>query len=193
MTVVFLTILLFLIAMYLNKFVKKYFVILTIIFTILSLASYLFFDVSNIINKGHLGLAFLFIAMLATAFKKGSKLRKNTILIRKEYSIFSFIFILPHCIIYLFGKHQDIEWIGVIAFIIMIPLFITSFHIIRNKMSYKNWKYLHLLSYPAYLLTFIHLIIVGEGKHTVISILLLILYIILKIKNDRFQNIKRLF
>jgi DMSO/TMAO reductase YedYZ heme-binding membrane subunit len=49
--------------------------------------------------------------------------------------------------------------IGLIAFIIMIPLFITSLKKVRSKMKYVKWKKLQRWAYPFYVLTYIHIVL----------------------------------
>ena len=47
--------------------------------------------------------------------------------------------------------------VGIIAFLVMIPLFITSFKKIRIKMKYPEWKKLQRFAYLFYLLVYIKL------------------------------------
>lgn len=100
--------------------------------------------------------------MITGSFKKSTKLRRMLILIRKDYSILGFIFISPHALIFTLQALKGViafEWFGIVAFILMIPLFVTSFTIYRKKMSAKNWMRLQLISYIIYILLCIHLII----------------------------------
>ena len=50
--------------------------------------------------------------------------------------------------------------IGIIAFIIMTPLFITSFKKVRRKMQGIQWQKLQRLAYIFYFLVYIHILFV---------------------------------
>lgn len=167
-----------------NKFIKTHFNILCVVVTIFSILSYFIKNLNNIINAGFVGFAFFVVVMFQSAFKKRSNLYKKTLSIRKEYSIFGFIFLLPHVLIFLIGENQVLEWNGIISFFIMVPLFITSFIVIRKKMSAAHWKKLHLLSYIAYILMFAHVMSVNTSRF--IYIVIIVLYLFLKVKNDSF-------
>ena len=55
--------------------------------------------------------------------------------------------ITPHALKYLFEAIQGkiaLPIFGIIAFVLMIPLFITSFPSIRKKMSFKTWKLIQI-------------------------------------------------
>lgn len=186
--IIFTGILLFL-ASKLNKFIKKRFNILCIVVAIFSILSYLDSSLDSMINAGFLGLAFFVVVMFQSVFKKGSNLYKKTLSVRKEYSIFGFIFLLPHALIFLIGENQLLEWNGIISFLIMVPLFITSFVIIREKMSVVQWKKIHLLSYIAYILMFVHVIIVSQNVNRLVYIALICLYLFFKIKNNGFRKL----
>ncbi|HKL47982.1 MAG TPA: ferric reductase-like transmembrane domain-containing protein, partial [Candidatus Izemoplasmatales bacterium] len=116
--------------------------------------------------------------------KQKSKLRIKLMQVRMEYSILGFIIITSH------GVYQLIEYInesisipiiGIIAYAIMIPLFITSFKIIRKKMTPKNWLNLQKLAYLVYIGLFIHLIINAEMPNLAIYIIGFIIYVVLKV------------
>lgn len=189
MQIAILTAVLLLAASKLNKYIRKHFIILCLVTTILSVTSYFVKDLNNVINGGFTGLAFFIVVMFQSAFKKGSNLYKKTLSIRKEYSILGFIFLLPHILIFLIGENQVLEWNGIISFIIMVPLFITSFIVIRKKLSVVQWKKLHLISYIAYILMFAHIIIVSTDLNRIIYIILIGLYLFLKIKNNGFSKL----
>lgn len=189
MDVIVLTIILLLAAIKFGKYIKKYFNILCIIIIAFSIFAYFSDNTGGNILSGYTGFAFFIVVMFQTAFKKGSLLYKKTLSVRKEYSIFGFIFIIPHALIFLLGEHQVLEWNGIISAVIMIPLFITSFILIRKKMTPEHWKKLHLLSYAAYLLIFAHIILVSLGVNKIVYLVLFLLYLFLKIKNDGFSKL----
>jgi DMSO/TMAO reductase YedYZ heme-binding membrane subunit len=122
--------------------------------------------------------------MLTGAFKKKSTIRIALTSVRKEYSILGFIFITPHVLqglILFFNNDIVLPIYGVISFIIMIPLFITSFTVIRKKMTYKTWKILQRFAYGSYFLLFIHLIVQSEMPNLIVYIVMFALYAILKL------------
>lgn len=146
------------------KHIHRYEIVLYSSSTILALISIVCYDdpVFDFINVGFLGLSFLLVVMLAGAFKKGSKHYVRLMSVRKEYSIIGFILIIPHGLIYIYyAINQSIsyEWFGIISFIVMIPLFVTSFRWIRKKMKKETWKKLQKFAYLAYLALFIHLMV----------------------------------
>jgi uncharacterized protein with FMN-binding domain len=65
----------------------------------------------------------------------------------------------------------------------MIPLFITSFSLIKKRFSIQKWYQLHTLSYIAYVLLFMHLIIIGESDHQLLYIVLFVSYSTMKYIN----------
>ena len=106
--------------------------------------------------------------------------------VRREYSIIGFIFLLPHAIGFLefFLEYADlfaniVPVIGLLAFILAIPLFITSFMFIRKQFKYKQWKFIHKLAYPFYVLLFIHLALINNDR-LLLYIIVFGLYFILK-------------
>ena len=178
-------------AIFLGKGIRKYSVILYVLALVVSIASFFLLDQVKIMEMfvhGFVGLALLYIVMIAGALKKKSYLSKKLMTIRKEYSILGFIFLLPHATTYvleLFGDFTQLEhWIGLVAFIIMIPLFYTSFSVIRKKYKFPAWKKLHRWSYLAYSLIFVHLIFVAEDRNLIFYIIIFVPYIILKLLKE---------
>ena len=139
------------------------------------------------INQGYIGLSLFYIVMITGALPKKSKLRIQFSKVRKEFSIIGFILVTPHGLKYLIqflNGEIDIPIYGIIVFVLMIPLFITSFGFIRKKFTYSNWKKLQSLSYLIYLGLFIHMINVSDTIERINFILYIILfttYFILKI------------
>lgn len=187
--IIIITILLGVIAYYLNKQIRKNDQLLLVVVTTLAVIGYLFNI--ELVTMGVLGLAFLMIVMFAGAFKKDSKVSKKLRSVRKEYSIYGVILLIPHAITYLFeflAGTLSYEWFGIIAMIIMIPLFITSFTFVRKKMTPKTWKNIQKFSYLAYLLTFIHLMMVSSGANLIQYVLVFGIYFILKVWNYLFKK-----
>lgn len=189
MVLIVLTIVLLLVAILFDKYIKKYFTVFCILVIAFSIFAYFNKYVEGNILSGYTGFAFFVVVMFQSAFKKGSLLYKKTLSVRKEYSILGFIFVLPHGLLFLIGEYQFLEWNGIISAVIMIPLFITSFVLIRKKMNPEHWLKLHLLSYAVYILVFAHIIMVATDQHKIVYLVLLLLYLILKIKNNGFYKL----
>lgn len=176
-------------AYFFGSFIRKNFNYLMIGSIILSIV--LYFVEFDLVTKGFIGLAFFIVVMYGGAFKKSSKISKRIRAVRKEYSILGFIFVAAHSIFYLIemlGGTFEFEWLGIIAFIIMIPLFITSFSKVRSKMNAKDWKNLQKFAYPVYLLIFIHLMLIGSADHLLIYIVIFSVYTALKLYNYLLAN-----
>lgn len=95
---------------------------------------------------------------------------------RGFYSILGFIFILPHGFIHLFFD-QQINFFGIASLVLMVPLFITSFQIVRKEMKDQEWIKLQKIAYLIYPLVFIHVIMVADVYGKVIYAILMTLYI----------------
>ena len=183
-------IILLVLAIYLGKSIRKHNLKLYIGATILSIVVFILrykAPVTEPFNQGYLGLAFLYLVMITGALKNKSNLNKKLVSVRREYSIIGFIFITPHGLKYLIEFLNGVrafEWLGVIPYVIMIPLFITSFMVIRKKFTFSTWKKLQRFAYIAYNLIFVHLIIVAEMPNLAVYIVLFTPYIILKLKKE---------
>ncbi len=126
-------------------------------------------------------------------------------------AILASILILPHFIIYTYkflvrlfsGKPLSILYIsfiivGLIAFIIMIPLFITSFKKVRVTMSPSKWKMVQRWAYPFYFLVYLHIILILFNKKVfnlnavILYTVIFLGYFILRICNNKnlLNNIK---
>ncbi|SFB26083.1 ferric reductase-like transmembrane domain-containing protein [Clostridium frigidicarnis] len=132
--------------------------------------------------KGIFSIAFFVLVMFAGALNTKWSITRKLLNIRAELAIIASILMLPHGIIYLVRfiiysipkafaqKPFPITYlsfivIGIIAFILMIPLFITSFKKVRRKMKATQWKKLQRWSYLFYFLAYIHvLLILLNGK-----------------------------
>ncbi|MGD9909907.1 MAG: FMN-binding protein [Candidatus Izemoplasmatales bacterium] len=147
------------------------------------------------IVSGYIGLAFYVVVMFAGAFTQGSKLSKKLKAVRKEYSILGFIFLLPHFYIYLSAYLRGSlawEFFGVAAFLIMIPLFITSFSIIKKNIPTKKWFQLQKAAYFVYLLIFIHLVLVAQVDHQLAYAVIFGLYTVMKLNVSLLKTKKAL-
>jgi DMSO/TMAO reductase YedYZ heme-binding membrane subunit len=188
-----------LLAIYQGKFIRKHNVKIYIVISIISIVAFFLADKVKLMEpfvQGYLGLSLLYIVMFTGALKKKSKLIIKLSSVRREYSIIGFIFLTPHATKYFIEFLSDIteieQWIGIVAYAIMLPLFVTSFMVFRKKFSFEGWKKLQKWAYLAYILIFIHLILVAEMPNLLVYIVLFVPYIILKlIKEYKLYKIKK--
>ena len=173
--------------MYGGKFIRKHNVKIYIVFTVVSVLMFILQTkaFATPFIQGFLGLSFYYLVMVTGALKKGSTLKIKLTGVRREFSILGFITILPHATKYLLEwLYGDIEFpiFGVIGFVLMIPLFITSFQSIRKHMTQKSWKRLQSVAYVIYILLFVHLIInYTEKINLILYLVLFVSYFVMKI------------
>ncbi|MCK4551514.1 MAG: ferric reductase-like transmembrane domain-containing protein [Tenericutes bacterium] len=174
---------------FLSKSIRKNHTILYIIFTIVSALAFFISEIpiTMAFNKGFLGLAFFYVVMINGILPKKKSLYKKLYSIRAELSILGFIVLTPHAIKFFIdmffnsGIDGIFDFVGLIAYVIMIPLFITSFKKIRAKFSFYNWKRIQNFAYFAYLLIFVHLIMnYSLPVNLILYLILFIPYIIYK-------------
>ncbi len=147
----------------------------TIIYSLTALIAILGYYFENpLVTQGEFAVGAFVYVMFAGALNPTWKFTKQLKLIRKELAIIGTILISAHGIHYLFS---DLEIFGLISLIILIPLAIISFTVIRKKMSPKTWKNIQRLSYLAYGTIYIHLFFV----ESYVMIPFGVLYLILKI------------
>jgi uncharacterized protein with FMN-binding domain/DMSO/TMAO reductase YedYZ heme-binding membrane subunit len=179
----------FLLSIILSGFIRKRFKALLVTSIIVSTLSYVAGAIDSSINSGYIGLGMFLTVMFTTAFNKRSFLFKQTMAIRKELSIIGFILIIPHSLIYLIGDYQSLEWAGIISTAIMIPLFFTSFKVIRKLFTREQWLNIQYFAYHSYILLFAHLMIVASPFNRYVYAGVLVAYIVLKLVNEPFNRI----
>lgn len=135
--------------------------------------------------KGFVGYALFFVVAITGALPPKWTLTKRLMSVRGAYSILGFIILTAHPIFYaseILSGVRAIPLEGVLSYVIMIPLWITSYMKIRIKMSPKNWKNLQRFAYLSYVLMFIHLIEnASTPQNKVVAIVMAIIYAITKL------------
>lgn len=133
------------------------------------------------IDSGAMGGAVFILVMYMGVFDMKKAYQRKLRVIRAELSIIGCIITFPHNIHYLLSfimnsgnivKARDFTvWTNlmmfaaaIIAIIIMIPLFITSFRYFRKKISAKAWKNLQEYAYIFYAMIFIQVMMVYLGR-----------------------------
>lgn len=138
--------------------------------------------------KGYVGFSIFYVVMIAGALPKQWKLTKVLKAIRTPYSVVGFIVLLIHPLHYaneVLSQTRAIPYFGVLAFVVMIPLFVTSYMVIRKKMKPKSWKSLQKWAYLSYAALFVHLIIqASTTQNRIVAILLGLVYVSLKLTNE---------
>ncbi len=184
-----LIIILIIVGNYLNKFIRKNSTKIYIGFTVLSVAAYFLpkIPVSIPFNKGFLGLAFFYVVMIIGILNKKKALYKKLYSVRAELSVLGFIVLSPHAIFYFIDKFIFLEnlmlteLLGLIAYAIMIPLFITSFKMVRKEFSFLGWKKIQNFAYFVYLAVFVHLLLAASLPiNRILYLILFVPYIVYK-------------
>lgn len=127
----------------------------------------------NMYRRGALGFALFIIVMFIGVLDIKKPLVRKLMALRGELSIIACIASLCHLVIYaqgfisrlILGKEIDGIYLflfitSVSLFLIMVPLFITSFMSIRTKMDPIKWKKLQNKAYIFYFILFINVIAV---------------------------------
>ena len=113
-------------------------------------------------SKAGLATAFFVLVMYAATFKNSSEPFRILMSLRAQLSIIASILALGHVFSYsalLSPKNTLFYILSVIMFCIMIPLFITSFTMIRKKLNAVAWKKLQRFAYIFYLLIYFHILL----------------------------------
>ena len=141
-------------------------------------------------------LSFALIVSPLLRFIKNSSIRENFILSRKIFWIISFIFFFRHWLEYFTIEytfqtkyHSDVSYLKyvydnlllrfdalswVVAWFLMLILWITSNKVSIKLLSWKWWKILQSLVYPTYLLSIIHVAFASRFDNFYIFLLALV-------------------
>ena len=138
--------------------------------------------------KGYIGFSLFYVVMITGALNPKWKLTRKLQSVRAPYSILGFIFLLAHPLHYapeVLSGVREIPLPGVIAFLVMVPLFVTSYMVIRKRMKAKTWKNLQKLAYISYAFILIHLIVnASTPVNRIVAIVLYIPYVGLKLLKE---------
>lgn len=138
--------------------------------------------------KGFVGFAFFYVVMITGALNPKWKLTKKLRSVRATYSILGFVLLMSHPLNYVaevLSKQRDIPYFGVAAFLIMVPLFITSYMAIRKKMKAQSWVKLQRWAYLSYALILVHLVVnASSPQNRIVAIILFVPYIGLKLHKE---------
>lgn len=122
---------------------------------------------------GEYALQFLVLVMLITPMR--NMLGWNLIKFRRSIGIMVFVYVLAHLLVYLFLDKQ-LDWgpiikditkrpyiiVGVLSFLILVPLAVTSNNLSIRKMGPLLWRKLHIWVYPAAILGAAHFVLLKK-------------------------------
>lgn len=182
---------------YFNKFIIKHEKGMYIFSIVIGIVSIIYMDSEHLslVKDGYLGLALFIVVMYTGGFKRNSKLNKKLRSVRKIYSIMGFILIIPHMAMYLNDivsgdlEGSKIVILGVLTAVIMLPLTIISFQVIKRKFPIKKWFKYQKYAYIAYFTLFLHLVLINNDN-ALLYIGVFGIYFGLKLKNYLFLNTK---
>ena len=121
---------------------------------------------------GELGLQILLLVLAITPLRRYAGL--NLLRFRRALGLVAFFYITLHLLVWLVLDVQipaqiwaDIVkrpyiTIGMLAFVLMIPLALTSNNLSVRRLG-KRWRKLHWLTYPAVLLWSLHFVLLAKG------------------------------
>jgi sulfoxide reductase heme-binding subunit YedZ len=141
------------------------------------LISYIYFN-DEIFNKinyfisstGYLALIYITVVLLLPLLKF-----KSILLNARSLGLASFYFSLLHFLIYIIDNNIDLTILtddfiyrnyivsGYIALLLFIPMYLTSFNFIKEKIS--NWRKIHKIIYIIYLSTLLHIYFIIKADY----------------------------
>ncbi len=123
------------------------------------------------VQKGHVGLSLFALVMFVGVFDKGSSVRRIFNPIRAELSIMGCILIMAHLVPYLSNYLSMAAnllslrvnilvalCLAMVMLVLLILLTVTSFNVLKAKMSAGTWKKVQVLAYPFFTLAYFHLL-----------------------------------
>ena len=133
--------------------------------------------VNRLLRRGVLAGAMFLWVMYAIVLPQKSRLQRVMMTLRAQIAIGASILTLAHNIAYgqryfvlLFtnaGKLKSYELIAscfsLAMILLLLPLTVTSFQVVRRKMNAKRWKQLQRLSYLFYGLLYLHICFIYTG------------------------------
>ncbi len=126
-------------------------------------------ELSKAFTSGLVGTSLFIVVMFTGAFDVKDPFSKKLRSVRKELSIIASYLLMFHIIYYTVINLINFSSLslmmllvtisGILAAIVMLPLFITSFIKVRKKFTGKQWKKIQKWSYLFYFLVYIHMLV----------------------------------
>ena len=145
---------------------------------------------------GELAIQFFIATMLLSVLRDWFRLK--LIKFRRPLGLLTFFYVLLHLCIWL-GLDLQLRWdeawsdilkrpyitIGMVAFVILVPLAITSNNAMIRRLGPLKWQRLHKLAYPAILLGGIHYVMVQKVWEMEPLIYLCVIIVLLALRRKR--------
>ncbi len=126
---------------------------------------------ATIVSLGYVALGIFLVVMYTGVLNRGL-IWKRLMGVRAELSIIASILLLPHALSFAEYLLEDVGvfsgtisyYLGILAFIVMVPLTLTSFMFVRKQVGGKRWKKLHKFAYLFYAFLALHLILIQNDR-----------------------------
>jgi sulfoxide reductase heme-binding subunit YedZ len=129
----------------------------------------------NVLERayGEVALKLLVLGLLVTPLRKWAGV--NLIKFRRAIGVTTFFFVLAHFLVFAILDVQSVErvWteivkrpyvtVGMVSFVLMIPLAISSNNLSVRKLGAASWRKLHKLTYPIAILGAVHYLWLVKG------------------------------
>ena len=170
---------LFTVLIYKYTFLFKKSYILYIISLVLSVLSIVYYKeiYFSYLIQGLFGYGAFLVVMMVGILPNKWTLSRKIKKYRGELSIVGFILITPHAFLRVFGIVSSVDLFGIAAFVLMIPLTLISFKIVKKEIDPKDWIRILKGAYLIYFLLFVHLLYVSAWENKIVYAVLLTLYV----------------
>ena len=166
----------------------------TLITPLIILLSYSIFN-DEIFNKFSFlitSTGYLAIAYLTTVLVMPLINFKNNIFNTKNIGVSAFYLSFLHLLLYIYDNNFEFSFLfedliyrnyitsGYIAFILLLPMYLTSFSFFKNK--FPNWRKIHKIIYLIYVITLVHIYFVIKADYYYLFIFIMLFSIIVLFK-----------
>lgn len=154
---------------------------------------------------GLFGLKLFIVVLAITPLRNLTKI--NLVKYRRALGLMVFFYVSCHLLVWLVLDVQILSdiWadivkrpyitVGMLSFLLMIPLALTSNNLSIRKMAPINWRRLHWLTYPAAILAALHYIMLVKTWHATpliyMTIILVLLVLRMKVTTEFFTRSPR--
>lgn len=129
----------------------------------------------NVLERayGEIALILMVVGLMVTPLRNWTGL--NLIKFRRAIGVTAFFFVLAHFLVFAILDVQSLSrvWtevvkrpyvtVGMLSFLMLIPLAVTSNNLAVRKLGAASWRQLHRLTYPAALLGALHYLWLVKG------------------------------
>lgn len=152
----------------------------------LSIVAIIFYQepVLQYVVRGYLGYGIFLVIMMVGILPNHWTLSRHIKKVRGILSILGFLLITPHALLHVLKVLDGINLFGIVAYVLMVPLTIVSFQIVRKEIAPKDWLTIQKAAYGIYLALFVHLLMVGDWPDKLVYAVLLTLYLNNKIRKE---------